>query len=48
VSCTEPYEWKDPTINEWEFSQQAIEAAQGKRFKVRGGDLFETYGMRGS
>jgi len=34
VSCTEPYEWKDPTINEWEFSQQAIEAAQGKRFKI--------------
>lgn len=34
VSCSEPYEWKDPTISEWEFSQQAKEAAVGKRFKV--------------
>jgi len=23
VSCTEPYEWKDPTLSEWEFSEQA-------------------------
>lgn len=36
VSCSEPYEWKDPTISEWEFSQQAKEAAEGKRFKVGG------------
>lgn len=35
VSCTEPYEWKDPTISEWEFSEQAKQAAAGKRFKVR-------------
>jgi len=34
VSCKEPYEWKDPTISEWEFSQQAQEAAAGKRFKI--------------
>jgi hypothetical protein len=36
VSCTEPYEWKDPTVDEWEFSQDAQAAAGGKRFKVRG------------
>lgn len=36
VSCSAPYEWKDPTISEWEFSQQAKEAAAGKRFKVGG------------
>lgn len=23
VSCKEPYEWKDPTISEWEFSNNA-------------------------
>jgi len=34
VSCSAPYEWQDPTISEWEFSQQAKEAAAGKRFKV--------------
>lgn len=34
VSCAEPYEWKDPTVDEWEFSQEAQEAAGGKRFKV--------------
>ena len=22
VTCSEPYEWKDPTISEWEFSQK--------------------------
>jgi carbamoyl-phosphate synthase small subunit len=34
VSCKEPYEWKDPTISEWEFNQQALQAQQGQRFKV--------------
>lgn len=29
VSCTEPYEWKDPTIEEWEFSEAAKDAANG-------------------
>eukprot|EP01024_Parvocaulis_polyphysoides_P019880 TRINITY_DN19103_c1_g1_i1.p1 TRINITY_DN19103_c1_g1~~TRINITY_DN19103_c1_g1_i1.p1 ORF type:complete len:464 (+),score=47.87 TRINITY_DN19103_c1_g1_i1:97-1392(+) len=24
VSCTKPYEWKDPTLSEWEFSQTAL------------------------
>ncbi len=28
VSCTEPYEWKDPTHSEWEFNASA-KAAQG-------------------
>lgn len=51
VSCTEPYEWKDPTISEWEFNQQAKEAAEGKRFKVRGsvqGRLINSISTRGS
>eukprot|EP00879_Flechtneria_rotunda_P028948 GHRR01031190.1.p1 GENE.GHRR01031190.1~~GHRR01031190.1.p1 ORF type:complete len:312 (+),score=46.78 GHRR01031190.1:35-970(+) len=34
VSCTEPYEWKDPTMSEWEFNEQAKQAAAGKRFRV--------------
>lgn len=27
VSCTAPYEWKDPTVSEWEFSEAAKNAA---------------------
>lgn len=35
VSCKEPYEWKDPTEEEWEFNEDAkTTAAAGKRFKV--------------
>lgn len=34
VSCTEPYEWKDPTDGEWEFNAAAKEAAGGKQFLV--------------
>jgi hypothetical protein len=37
VSCSEPYEWKDATADEWEFSQDATDAAAGKKFKVRWG-----------
>lgn len=32
VSCTEPYEWKDPTIAEWEFSAKA--KAEKEHFHV--------------
>ena len=32
VSCTEPYEWKDPTDAEWEFNNATKE--QGKPFVV--------------
>jgi hypothetical protein len=35
VSCKEPYEWKDPTGEEWEFNDGAKKAAGGKQFKVR-------------
>lgn len=36
VSCKEPYEWKDPTDNEWEFNEDAkAAAAAAKKFKVR-------------
>jgi hypothetical protein len=34
VSCKEPYEWKDPTEEEWEFNEGAKTAAAGKKFKV--------------
>ena len=35
VSCTEPYEWKDPTDQEWEFNANAAKAAGGaKKFTV--------------
>eukprot|EP01025_Chloroclados_australasicus_P038754 TRINITY_DN4003_c0_g2_i1.p1 TRINITY_DN4003_c0_g2~~TRINITY_DN4003_c0_g2_i1.p1 ORF type:complete len:433 (-),score=51.25 TRINITY_DN4003_c0_g2_i1:457-1755(-) len=30
VSCTQPYEWKDPTIQEWEFSQYVLGNQSGK------------------
>jgi carbamoyl-phosphate synthase small subunit len=32
VSCTEPYEWKDPTDDEWEFNNATKE--QEKQFLV--------------
>lgn len=36
VSCKEPYEWKDLTEEEWEFSGDAKQsAAATKHFKVR-------------
>ncbi|KAF8059196.1 hypothetical protein HT031_005368 [Scenedesmus sp. PABB004] len=34
VSCKEPYEWRDSTLSEWEFSDGAKATAGGKRFKV--------------
>lgn len=34
VSCKEPYEWKDPTQEEWEFNEDAKAAAAAKQFKV--------------
>jgi hypothetical protein len=34
VSCTEPYEWKDPTEAEWEFNGNAPTLAGGKQFTV--------------
>lgn len=38
VSCKEPYEWKDPTEEEWEFNEEAkAAAAASKQFKVSSG-----------
>jgi carbamoyl-phosphate synthase small subunit len=34
VTCTEPYEWKDPTGEEWEFVNDAKAASGGKPFAV--------------
>lgn len=34
VSCTEPYEWKDPTDTEWEFNNNTSTLAGGKQFTV--------------
>ena len=35
VTCSEPYEWKDPTEGEWEFSP-AVQSMNGdKPFHVR-------------
>lgn len=35
VTCSEPYEWEDPTGTEWEFaSEEARTAAGGKPFSV--------------
>ncbi|KAG7671849.1 hypothetical protein Ndes2526B_g07236 [Nannochloris sp. 'desiccata'] len=34
VTCTEPYEWKDPTGEEWEFVADAKSASNGKPFFV--------------
>lgn len=34
VSCTEPYEWKDPTMAEWEFNDNAKASASQKPFTV--------------
>ncbi|EFN59093.1 hypothetical protein CHLNCDRAFT_18988 [Chlorella variabilis] len=33
VTCSEPYEWQDPTGEEWEFAPEA-KAAGGKKLKV--------------
>ena len=35
VTCQEPYEWKDLTEEEWEFSKAAIAQATEKPFHVR-------------
>ena len=34
VTCSEPYEWKDPTGEEWEFSEPARAYADGKPFNI--------------
>jgi len=34
VTCTEPYEWKDPTGEEWEFGVDTKSASNGKPFSV--------------
>jgi carbamoyl-phosphate synthase small subunit len=36
VSCTKPYEWKDPTQEEWEFSELAKKYAKTNSFHVGG------------
>lgn len=35
VTCSAPYEWKDPTDGEWEFSSAAKEGARATPYKVR-------------
>ena len=34
VSCSEPYEWKDPTWEEWEFSKEVKEVNGTSQFHV--------------
>jgi carbamoyl-phosphate synthase small subunit len=34
VSCTEPYEWRQGTLEEWEFAAKAKAAAGGQPFHV--------------
>lgn len=34
VTCNAPYEWKDPTGDEWEFAQGVRDRAGGKPFKI--------------
>ena len=34
VTCSEPYEWTDPTINEWEFSAAVKARAGSEPFHV--------------
>jgi carbamoyl-phosphate synthase small subunit len=34
VTCAEPYEWKDPTGEEWEFAEAAKNGNGARRFKV--------------
>ena len=36
VTCAEPYEWKDPTEGEWEFSPAVQNMNGDKPFHVRG------------
>ena len=35
VSCTQPYEWRDPTAAEWEFAPGAAGSNGSKPFHVR-------------
>jgi carbamoyl-phosphate synthase small subunit len=39
VTCREPYEWKDPTEDEWEFNPAAKNGKIEKPFHVRSRDL---------
>lgn len=34
VTCSEPYEWTDPTIDEWEFSAAVKARAGSEPFHV--------------
>jgi hypothetical protein len=34
VTCKEPYEWKDPTEEEWEFSPVVMSGNGAEPFKV--------------
>ena len=36
VTCKEPYEWKDTTEHEWEFSPTVMSGNGAEPFKVRG------------
>ena len=35
MTCSEPYEWTDPTVDEWEFSAAVKARAGGEPFHVR-------------
>ena len=35
VTCREPYEWRDPTMEEWEFAPGAAGSNGSKPFHVR-------------
>jgi carbamoyl-phosphate synthase small subunit len=35
VTCSEPYEWKDPTEDEWEFNPAVASGKGEKPFHVR-------------
>lgn len=34
VSCTEPYEWADPTLEEWEFAPTVLDSDGAPRYHV--------------
>ena len=42
VTCSEPYEWKDPTGVEWEFNEKAQARAGKEPFHVRTAALFRS------
>lgn len=41
VTCSEPYEWKELTDDEWEFSKPALERLKKKPFHVSSSPAFK-------